>query len=66
MPSGKNSWSKHAAPFVKKAMRIAMKQARATWKGSKEPTPAQKRSIISLQKKRLEINARIKKMKGKS
>jgi len=65
MPSGKNNWSKHAAPFVRRAMRTAMKQARATWRGSKEPTPAQKRSIKSLQKKRLDINARIKKMKGK-
>lgn len=59
------SWAKHAAPHVKKAMKRAMAEARKTWRGAKEPTPAQKKRIKALQKRREECNDQIRKLKGK-
>ena len=56
-----SEWQKHVAPYVAKAI----KEAKKTYKSKTVMTAAQKRQVASLQKKREEINAKIRKMKGK-
>lgn len=60
-----NNFGEHAAPFMRKAMRTAMAQARKTWKGKKQLTAGQKRSLTSMRKNRELLNARIRKIQGK-
>lgn len=59
------TWSQHAGPHIKKAMKKAIADARKSWKGGKQMTAAQKKRLASLQNKRLEINKTIRKMRGK-
>lgn len=54
-------WQKHSGPYLKKALKQAAKTFRSKMKG---PTPAQKKRIKELQKKRDQVNAEIRKLKG--
>lgn len=44
-------------------MKKGMAEARKSWKGSKKPSAAKLKQIKTLQKKREEINRKIKSMK---
>ncbi len=56
-----SDWQKHVAPFLSRAI----KQARKSFKPKNGMTPAGKRTVKGLQKKRDEINSRIRRLKGK-
>jgi len=56
-------WAKHAAPFVKVAMKLAMKKALKTWKGKREANKAEKARMVKLRKQREECNAKLRVMK---
>lgn len=54
------SWQKHAAPFLKKAL----KQAAKSFVKKTGMTAAKKRAIKQAQKQRDSLNAKIKRMKN--
>ena len=60
MSRKESEWQKHVAPFLRKAV----KQARKTYKPKNGLTAAQKRSLKAMQKRRDELNDKIRKMKG--
>lgn len=58
------SWNDHCAPYIRKYMKKALAEAKRSWRGSKKPSPAKQKQIASLQKKRAEINRKIKHYKS--
>lgn len=59
-----SDWSRHAAKYVKPAMKKAMAQARKTWTGGKTVfSAAEKKRLSKLRSDRDKINSTIKKMK---
>lgn len=57
-----NEWQRHSGKFLKEALKKAARSFRGKKKG---PSESQKKSIKVLQRKREEINSKIKKMKGR-
>ena len=56
----KSDWQKHVGPHLRKAIATAKR----SFKGKGSMSPAKKKQVVNLQKRRESINKQIKKLKG--